>query len=218
MKGVYLENADIIMGHFRPQSVQGSFVEALRNNNNFTRHCAEWTMLRQTPARVTSTLHFFWAKERNHTGCVEAHSRDPLAPCRKFFHPMHLRDLLHNGVCRYFTPTAPHWHMFEHPSLTCNVSGAIGVLSKLDYVGLMEESSHYYDKLNQFFGIVKPLAHKGSTNIHTHKNRRKIKRFEEFSDRLQGAILRTNADDLLIDNWCTAYFKEHYYLDDKASG
>mmetsp|Transcript_31574 Transcript_31574/g.99599 ORF Transcript_31574/g.99599 Transcript_31574/m.99599 type:complete len:275 (-) Transcript_31574:67-891(-) len=200
-----VHDADVIMGHFTPASDRrGRFVDALRRRN-FTRRCAEWTILRDPLDLQASMLAYLYGRHPDvWNDCLAAPTLDGDGPCthRTQYrrHPM-LRDCL----CHTFDGQMDHWNTYNFKAThstgpwppPCRYESAQRALEALDGVGFTESMNE---------SVIQPwvrhlgLSDRAPPYEATHATRSN-RGFDALSTQIQRTIAETSRDDILLYRW-----------------
>ena len=202
----YLLNADVVMGHFSPNSSRGSLVSYLRAQG-FNKRCHEWTILREPVSRVSSALHYLYPRAKLDTMVDCLHGTQRNGSCaRGIGRKIDLCD----DICRTFSPLSPHWNHFESVyqladrMAPCDLAGARRQLGEIN-VGFIEALNETLDAWSRLFGLnlSRPTARPGGHALHqseiwalnpSHAPRS----IDALEPSLRAAIASCNQNDVLL--------------------
>ncbi len=205
---VSIHEADVIMGHFRPFSKQGSFIDILSSHNVTDRKCHQWTVLRDPLERAYSLvkyLHRFPSSSQDEEDTYEKYQTQQV----------HLLETIYNNSLSVMFGTGAHWNLYHDPSARLKTSAEIISLAdvkrnmmKLDGVGFLHDLEFCYLAWQQLFNL--PAAGGVNERVFTRIEMNVNSRGDSFNSiplEFQTSIILSNMYDIIVYRWALEVWK-----------
>lgn len=214
---VSIHEADVIMGHFRPFSNQGSFIDIMSSHNVTDRKCHQWTVLRDPFERAYSLvnyLHPFPSSPQEKEEEDDA-TADIDVNIEHQARQVHLIETVYNNSLSVMFGTGAHWNLYHDPSVRVTTSAEDISLAEvkrnmkqLDGVGFLHDIEFCYLAWQQLFG----LSAEGGINKFARIEKNVNSRGDSFNSiplKIQKSIISSNMYDIIVYRWALQVWKQY---------
>ena len=211
---LFIHEADVIMGHFRPYSKQGSFLDILAANNVIMDNvnCYQWTVLRDPLDRAYSLVKYLHPMAPYVDGENEQEYGDNVLSYQA--HQIRLVEEVYNHSLAVMFGTGYHWNLYYDPaaqvlttvddvSLTEDVKNN---MLRLDGVGFLHEIEFCFLAWQKMF-----LLPSSDVNVFKRNELNVNPRgdsFDSLSADFQKAIIISNPYDMILFKWALQMWKQ----------